>query len=145
MLYNFSAFSFPVINYSPFFSYHISNILKLLYTSQGEIEDFAHIKNPTEKQTQRINDLIYKRDNPELSETVKSYCEDWLKSQLYNRKLEFTSKYTEKGLIVEDNSIDFISEKLGLGLLFKNEKYYENDYLTGTDDIEIPDLVISYY
>lgn len=96
----------------------------------------------TEKQKETLSGLIYKRDNPELGQTVKSYCKDWLKSKIYKRKLEFTSKYTDKGIIVEDESIDFISEKLGFGILFKNEKYYENEFMTGTNDIEIPNLII---
>lgn len=77
----------------------------------------------------------------ELSETAKTFCEDWLKSKIFNRKLEFTSKYTEKGLIMEDSSIDFISEQLGIGLLFKDEQFLENDYMTGHMDISLPEFV----
>lgn len=77
-----------------------------------------------------------------LSETCKTYLKEWVIEQLFNRKKEFSNKYTEKGLIVEDNSLDFIGEQLGLGLLFKNEKYFENDFITGTPDVILPDLVI---
>ncbi len=77
----------------------------------------------------------------ELSETAKGYCEDWLKGILYNRKLEFTNKYTEKGLIMEDASIDFLSEQLGLGMLFKDDQFLENDYMQGHMDISLPDYV----
>jgi hypothetical protein len=72
----------------------------------------------------------------------KTYCETWLKEQLYERKKEFTSKTTEKGNIVEDNSIDFIGEMLELGIVFKNEKHFEDEYMTGTPDIILPDLII---
>ena len=72
----------------------------------------------------------------------KSYCETWLKEQLYGRRKEFTSKTTEKGNIVEDESIDFIGEMLDLGFVFKNEKHFENEYMTGTPDILLPDLII---
>lgn len=115
---------------------------KITSNQLKEIDQLCKKDKLTEKQQLRLGDLIYKRDNMELSQTTKSYCEDWLKSKIYNRKLEFTSKYTDKGIIMEDESIDFLSEKLGLGMLFKNEKYYENDYMIGTDDIEIPDLII---
>jgi hypothetical protein len=77
----------------------------------------------------------------ELSETAKGYCEDWLKGKIFNRKLEFTNKYTEKGLIMEDASIDFLSEQLGLGMLFKDDQFLENDYMQGHMDISLPDYV----
>lgn len=70
-----------------------------------------------------------------ISETAKTYCEEWIKSQVYNRRKEFVSKYTEKGLVMEDNSIDFAAEMLGYGVLFKNDKFFENDFMSGTPDI----------
>lgn len=77
-----------------------------------------------------------------LSETAKTYCQNWVKEQLYDRQREISNKYMEKGNIVEDNSIDFISEILDLGFLIKNETYYENDHLTGTPDVILKDSVI---
>lgn len=85
---------------------------------------------------------IKDREAGKLSKTAETYCINWYKEQLYNRKKEFSNKYTEKGLINEDESIDFISEHLQLGLLFKNEKEFKNDYLTGTPDIILKDCVI---
>ena len=77
-----------------------------------------------------------------LSETCKTYLKEWVVEQLFNRKKEFSNKYTEKGLIVEDNSIDFIGEQLKIGFLFKNEKYFENDFICGTPDVILENLVI---
>lgn len=96
----------------------------------------------TDKQEKELQSLIYKRDNPELPQTAKSYCEQWLKEQIYQRKKEFSNKYTQKGNITEDNSIDFIAENLGYGMLIKNDQYFENEYITGTPDIILPDLII---
>jgi len=76
-----------------------------------------------------------------LSQTAKTYCEDWFKEQVYGRKREFTSKYTQKGNEVEDNSLDFVAEQLGYGMLIKNEEFFENDFMTGTPDIIVPDLI----
>lgn len=72
----------------------------------------------------------------------KTYCDTWLKEQIYGRRKEFTSKTTQKGNIVEDNSIDFIADQLNLGFLLKNEKSYEDAFMTGTPDIVIKDLII---
>lgn len=77
-----------------------------------------------------------------LSKTTIGYCEDWLKGQLFDRKLEFTSKYTEKGIIMEDAAIDFVSEQLGIGYLFKNKLRLEDEFMTGETDIDIPEFVI---
>lgn len=77
-----------------------------------------------------------------LSKTAETYCKNWLKEQFYNRKAEFSSKYTEKGLIMEDESIDFLADFLNLGLLIKNDQFFENDFITGTPDIILNDVVI---
>lgn len=79
-----------------------------------------------------------------LSKTAESYCDLWIKEQLYNRKYEFSNKYTDKGIIVEDYSIDFIAKTQGYGFLLKNEELFENEYMTGTPDILPPneDVVI---
>jgi hypothetical protein len=98
--------------------------------------------NLTDKQSVRLKELDYKMNNPKLPETLKSYVKMWIKEQIYNTKYSFSSKYTEKGLITEDDSIDFVAEYLKYGMLIKNEQYYENDFLTGTPDIITNDEVI---
>lgn len=103
-----------------------------------ELDELQQKEKPTDKQIERLKELIDKRDNPELSATCKAYCEDWFKSQIYNRRIEFTSKYTDKGIIMEDESIDFLSKHLGIGMLFKNTEYLEDEFMTGECDIEIP-------
>lgn len=77
--------------------------------------------------------------NPELPQGAKSYCEEWLKEQLFNRRKEFANKYTEKGLTMEDNALDFVAERYGYGLLLKNEDYFEDDFMKGTPDNIQPD------
>ena len=77
-----------------------------------------------------------------LSETTKKYCQEWLKEQIYNKKKQFSSKYTDKGNVVEDDSLDFVAEQLGLGMLIKNEEFFENDFLRGTPDAITNDFII---
>ena len=77
-----------------------------------------------------------------LSETTKTYCKDWLKGQIYNRQKEFSNKFTEKGNMVEDTSLDFIAKMLNLGMLIKNEIHFNNDYMQGTPDAILPEMVI---
>lgn len=109
---------------------------------QNELNELCLKKEPTAKQKQRIEELVCKSNSKELPKTAKSYCEEWLKEQLYCRKREFSNKYTQKGLIVEDSSIDFIGDQLGLGMIFKNEKYFENEWMFGTPDVILRHVII---
>ncbi|MBK9223359.1 MAG: hypothetical protein IPO16_14750 [Saprospiraceae bacterium] len=84
------------------------------------------------------NDTSGKR----MGKTCESYLKDWIKSELYAKDKVFTSKYTDKGNLVEQDSIDFIADQLNYGMLFKNEKSFENDYLKGTPDIITRDTII---
>lgn len=97
----------------------------------------------TDKQKVTLDSLQYKLDNPELPTGAKTYCKKWLLDQLYHRtKLDAKSKYTEKGNLCEDDAIELIGNHFQLGMIFKNEDYRENDFLTGTCDIKLKDLVI---
>ena len=93
-------------------------------------------------QDQKMEDLIYKRDNPELPTGAKTYCKDWLKGQLLDYQTIFSNKYTQKGLIMEDESLDFIADNLGFGMLIKNEEYLTNDYIHGTPDVRLKEMII---
>lgn len=77
-----------------------------------------------------------------IGKTGESYLQEWMLEQIYQRKKEFSSKYTEKGLIMEDNALDLVAEYLGLGMLLKNEEHYSNSVIMGTPDVVLNDLVI---
>lgn len=77
-----------------------------------------------------------------LGKTGESYLQTWYKEHVYQRNKTFTSKYTQKGILMENEAIDFVASNLDLGLLFKNETYFENDFLTGTPDIICGDTVL---
>lgn len=67
----------------------------------------------------------------ELSATCISYLNDWYSDDFD----DIDSKYMRKGLIQEDRCIDFAAERLGYGILEKNQNVYENEYLIGTPDV----------
>jgi len=69
---------------------------------------------------------------------AKTYCRTWLKEQLYDRRKGFTSKYTDKGNICEDSSIEFLSDYFLIDIV-KNEEFFSNDLLQGTPDIFVGD------
>lgn len=80
----------------------------------------------------------------ELPEGVKTYCENWLKSQveMYDRRKTFTSKQTDKGNRVEGDSIDyldFVFKWTESGeYVQKNELWKQNDFMNGTADLVLP-------
>ena len=81
------------------------------------------------------------RTKGQLSKTTQSYCESWLKEKIYGKRKEFTSKYTDKGILAEDANIEFANKMLGINSI-KNEESFENDFLTGTPDIILENEII---
>lgn len=75
------------------------------------------------------------------AETPKSYVKEWLISEITGKYKSIDSKYLRRGIAQEDLAIERVSKHLGLDLI-KNEKYFENEYFTGTPDIITEDCVI---
>ena len=70
-----------------------------------------------------------------LSKTCKSYLEELALEEIYGIRKEFSSRYTDKGNEVERESIDLAQDVLDMGFMYKNTEFYENDFLTGTPDV----------
>ena len=77
-----------------------------------------------------------------LSETCKSYLEEWLKEQIYETRKEISSKYLSKGSEVEALAVDYYATERGLGFILQNIDHFEDDYFTGTPDLILPNEVI---
>ena len=71
-----------------------------------------------------------------LSKTCKSYLQELAIEEVFGIRKEFSSKYTDKGKKqVERESIDLAQDVLDVGFMYKNEEHFNNDYLTGTPDV----------
>ena len=90
----------------------------------------------TDKQAELRDVLLLKRDaKPELSKGAKTYIRElWLEDN-YGIKQEINSKYIDKGNEVESLSIKLAELTADLGELYKNEEYFENNYVKGTPDV----------
>lgn len=76
-----------------------------------------------------------------LSETAKTYIRELWIEKTYGRKKDITNKYIEKGLLNEENSIDFVS--LAHNELYeKNINLFADEYFTGTPDVVTDSYVI---
>ena len=76
-----------------------------------------------------------------LSQTAKTYCETWLKEQIYGRRKEIYNKYLQKGLDMENEAIALVENHYNYDFLIKNEKNFANDFLIGTPDLILPDCI----
>tara|TARA_R100001443_G_scaffold73728_1_gene81618 strand:- start:3208 stop:3894 length:687 start_codon:yes stop_codon:yes gene_type:complete len=77
-----------------------------------------------------------------LSKTCKTYLQELAIEEMYGIKKEFSSRYTDKGNDVEDDSIVLVQDVLNLGFIDKNEENLNNDYLTGTPDVNTKDVLL---
>lgn len=77
-----------------------------------------------------------------LSKMCQSYCEQWLKEQLYGVEKEIKNKYLSKGIEVESLAIDYYAEAKELGFVFQNTEYFEDEFTSGTPDLILPDHII---
>jgi len=77
----------------------------------------------------------------ELSKTSQTYIQDWMKEQMFDRKKDFSNKYTIKGIDVEDKAIEIYGKEIKKDFK-KNEEKFENEYATGTPDLIAHDCII---
>lgn len=74
----------------------------------------------------------------ELSKTAQTYLMEWYADE----HEEISSKYITKGLMQEDNAIDFMATTLNYGIAEKNINIFSNEWCVGTPDVIIGDTVI---
>ena len=81
-----------------------------------------------------------KLKSEKISETTKTYLRELYLENNYDRRKDFTLKYTEKRNICEPESISMLSriDKLEY---FKNTEHYSNEYIHGTPDITVFKLI----
>lgn len=77
-----------------------------------------------------------------LSQTAKTYIEEEVLRAKYGVIKPFYSRYTDKGNLVEGEAIEMASKALELGLIWKNEEHFTNDFLTGTPDVNTDTILL---
>lgn len=94
----------------------------------------------TDKQAERRDELVAKRDaKPELSSGAKTYLRTLWREETFQIRNEISSKYTEKGNLVENEAIEFANKHFGWGLLedydVESKNRITNDFITGEPDV----------
>ncbi len=87
-----------------------------------------------EKTKQLIAELEPIKNKVELSETCKAELLKVFIYYKYNRTKAITSKYFEKGIVCEEDSITLLS-RVTQTMYIKNEVRLKNDYITGIPDL----------
>jgi len=90
-----------------------------------------------------IGEIMAKPGEDKLPVGAITYIKKWVKEQreFYNRRTEFTSKYTEKGKHVEDDAIDLAADHFGWGMVSKNKRRVSNDFMEGEPDIVLSNSI----
>lgn len=101
-----------------------------------------------ERRKAEYMELLPRENEPNLSKTCITYLRKWADEKIYKRKVQFSSKQTDKGNLVEDVSIDYASIHLEWGLVSKNLERFHNEWAHGEPDLvlenEVPDIKSSY-
>ena len=78
------------------------------------------------------------RTKGELSAGCKTYLENWYA----NDNEDIHSKYFDKGNMVENECIDLMASVLDKGIAFKNDEHKEDEYFSGTCDVQLDDCIV---
>lgn len=113
-----------------------SSITDKQLVTLSELEQKKKDKGITIKQQETLNVLIAKRDAPvELSKGAKKYIKGLAEEDIYDYVNSISSRELDKGITVEDDSIDLYNEVLGT-FWSKNKERKENYWITGECDVE---------
>lgn len=82
------------------------------------------------------------KDELKLGATMITYLKKWYAEQKSGVREEIRSKYFDKGNMCENEAIDITAERLGLGILEKNQVHFSDSHFHGTPDIYTDELVI---
>lgn len=77
-----------------------------------------------------------------ISAGGKTYLKEWIASQIYGVEKQIKSKYIDKGVMMEDQAINFAVKMLDIEFALKNESRFEDDYFTGEPDMILNDRII---
>lgn len=120
---------------------------KRIYELESERDNLVNLKGNkirwTDSKKNELEKLIEKKNTPYfqlLPKTMISELRKIHRAETFNRNFNFTNKFVQKGLAVEENAIstyqNYRKKVLGISGFFRNNKErLENDYVTGECDL----------
>jgi len=101
----------------------------------NKIKELSEKPKKTEKQQAELDELIRRRElPPALSDSCITHLADVYVSNKYGRNTEIESKFTNKGLMVEEDSLTLYS-RYKKRMFTKNEERLKNNWIAGTPDV----------
>lgn len=88
----------------------------------------------TDNMVNELKELVTKKENPELSETAKKFVRESVITYKTGRSKEIKSKYLEKGILVEQDSVDLFLDVTGEFYDHRTERR-KNEFFTGECDL----------
>lgn len=76
-----------------------------------------------------------------ISKTCSTYLEEWYIEREFGVRKEMVSRYTDKGLRLEDQAIEIYNKLFGTNAI-KNDEFFEDDYIQGTPDLVLDDKIV---
>ena len=76
-----------------------------------------------------------------ISATLKTHLNNWYLEKEYGVRTDITSRYTDKGIQLEDQAIREYNNLFKTNHV-KNDEYFEDDFIQGTPDIISDDEVL---
>lgn len=115
-------------------------------------EKYANTVNKTTKTADKLLERVISlekeikvletnKDTIHLSKTAISAVEDWMKETLGYPRQGLSNKYTQKGLLMESEAIEFAAKYYGWGKVEKNTERRANEYISGECDVVLPDRI----
>ena len=82
------------------------------------------------------------KDELKLGAAMTTHLKKWFAEQKSGVREDIRSKYFDKGNMCEADAIDITAERLGLGILEKNQVHFNDEHFQGTPDVYTDELVI---
>jgi hypothetical protein len=127
----------------------LGKVVQLTSLTDNQLKTIAEMeakrleKGLTQKQSETLQDLTYRRDNPELTTGAKTFLRENYSYKKFRDKENIFIKEAQKGIMMEDVGIELIDEVLfgGVGLV-KNTVSKSDEFIEGTCDIDYEDWII---
>lgn len=115
---------------------------KYANTANKETKTAQALLERVKKYELLVNELEAVRGVVNLSKTCKDAVDEWCKLKLDYPVKQFSNKYTKKGLSVEDDAIEYISNYYGWVGAKKNTERKTNEYISGECDVLLQDGIV---
>lgn len=105
-----------------------------------KLDEFYRKTSLTAAQEKEMTRLIAKKEDLDLSDTVKVHLADLYVANEWGRGEEVNNKFLTKGNAREEDSITLFA-RVTKKMFIKNTERVENDWLTGEYDLKVEDMV----